>query len=562
MTSKSKRINFSLVPTDIPNLRLLSNTSTLKNYLYTTLQHLPDGHTYPPVYIRATQSVWATSHLEHRQSTFASGGFGLFTKIDLPENTLLGFYGGQISSSIPADTSYVLELSRSSPYYCKHVDAKDFLHQGGYLGLINEYIWSLDSYDPHTLQNCKFSLDGTGAVYTTRDIPAGTELTIYLGPSYDWSSLIYIILSEYLLTYGLPPIDFSDMRSSPLPHIIAAMTDITVDTTSPWHYRRRNKPALNVCTTPAYPKPRLLLEHLPQLHSEWIRFPHSDVTAYMSRLDQIRPPSHLPEPIWRQLGSQLSHKAHYTQATMSFLTMTIRRVLPSSHYILTQSDTDKLMQHSFVPPPGYEAYSVIFNTNNTWQLYHLDTTLSLSYFINPKSFSSLNVQLHTRFTSQLLPLSYDQPVTVHSVDTPMIPDVYISGPFVLYMVLAYYLHWPIPNTINSIKHFHSNLFHSMLQDSYTFTPGSTPLVTIPTSVKLIHHLPDVSQPFKSISSTVQPVTPSPTPDHYTVLPLRSSASSSPLSQITCSQTTLLSPTPIFTPERICQLLHKPGLRHW
>ena len=71
------------------------------------------------------------------------------------ENTLLGFYGGPISSSIPANTSYVLELSRSTPYYCKlaYVDVQEFLHQGGYLGLINEYIWTIDSYDPHSLQN-------------------------------------------------------------------------------------------------------------------------------------------------------------------------------------------------------------------------------------------------------------------------------------------------------------------------------------------------------------------------------------------------------------------------
>ena len=232
---KSSLPNLSLDPTDIPNLRLLSSTTALQNYLYTTLSHNSEGLLYPPTHIARRQTNWAKKYLQVRPSTFTGGGNGLFTTITLPENTLLGFYGGILTRSPPSN-SYVFELSRHKPKYCTMVDASAHLSTRGYLGYINEYIWTLNHYDPHALQNCRFSSDGTGAVYTTTDIQAGSELTIYLGPDYDWLDLKHSITQSYLATYP----------STDQPSYNDVLSMVSSDTTSAWHFRRLNKPPLRL----------------------------------------------------------------------------------------------------------------------------------------------------------------------------------------------------------------------------------------------------------------------------------------------------------------------------
>jgi len=84
--------NLSLDPTDIPKQRLLSTNKALQNYLYTTLAHISDGATYPPAHIARRQTNWAKKFLRIQPSTFIGGDNGLFTTVNLPENTLLGFY--------------------------------------------------------------------------------------------------------------------------------------------------------------------------------------------------------------------------------------------------------------------------------------------------------------------------------------------------------------------------------------------------------------------------------------------------------------------------------------
>jgi hypothetical protein len=63
-------------------------------------------------------------------------------------------------------------------------------------------------------QNCRFLMNGTGIVVTTTAISAGTELTIYLGPSYDWSNLCYTLYRNAALHLGLLPLPALDIQPS------------------------------------------------------------------------------------------------------------------------------------------------------------------------------------------------------------------------------------------------------------------------------------------------------------------------------------------------------------
>jgi len=605
---KSTHLNLSLDRTDIPKLRLLSTTPTLQNYLYTTLCTLPDGSLYPPRSIRTRQTRWAAEHLEARPSRFAGGGLGLFAKSPLPENTLLGFYGGTITSTLPADTSYALELSRPKPFYKKNVDAKAHLKTHGYLGLINEYIWTLDVYDPHSAQNCKFALDGTGAVYTTCDIQVGTELTIYLGSGYNWASLIDATLNTYLLEHGYHSISSADINTTTTPHVLAAIYLISTDKSSPWHFRRRNKPALQINYSPQRPKLHLSSLNLPRTYQQWTRYPHSDATSYIRRLRTVSLPAHLPRSIWLQLGSPLSHLNHYSSQTISYIISKLHSPFHHTVHFLSPSDTDNLCRGSYIPPDDTPAvYYVIFQRHNTWCLYSLDITESFAFLIDPRSTSTLNIQLHTSFASQLL----SKTTATHSINlctvlTPTIPDSYMSGPFVVYMMTSFFQSWPIPQSIHAIKYFHANLFHSSLLDSFTADEGSisespdinrtdTYITTrygslidnsqslIPLSQSLSQNPPtltETSSPHALISapgslntsqlnspalSTKRRLSPSPlsssaTPAHRVIV-LRQPVLSSPsFSQISSSPSPILSSTPTFVPERICASLHKQGIR--
>ncbi len=578
----------------------------LKNHLYTTLSTLPDGSLYPPKSIRSRQTRWAAEHLEKKPSRFAGGGFGLFAKSPLPENTLLGFYGGKITNALPADTSYALELSRPKPFYKKNVDAKDYLNEHGYLGLINEYIWTLDSYDPHSVQNCKFALDGTGAVYTTCEIQVGTELTIYLGSDYNWSSLIKATLNDYLIHHGHQPLTSAEITTTTTPHVLAALYTITADKSSPWHFRRRNKPALQINLSPKHPKYRLRHSNLPKTHAQWIRHPHSDATAYITRLHTITPPAHLPRSTWLQLGSPLSHSNHYTSHTISYVVSKLHSPFHPSVHFLSPADTDKLCQGTFVPPDVTPSlYHVIFQRNNTWWLYFLDIAESCAVLIDPRSPSTLNTQLHTFFATQLLSKSTTQhSINICSVSTPTIPDSYMSGPFAVYMLTSFFQSWPLPQSINAIKHFHANLFHSSLLDSFTADEGS--IESSPDVHRSTFHLtttygsiaecsqdpptmssrhlsahsqtspmpshsggdttPKSHQTLSQLSSisigTKRPLAqcrPSPNLSSQMIV-LRQPLSSSSLSQISKTPSTQPSLTPTFLPERICANLHKQGIR--
>ena len=205
----------------------LTSNPTLVNYLK---QYLALPHTYyPPRHIQRTQQRWARRHLEARPSTFANGGFGLFALTDLPEGTILGVYGGQLHTHSPAYTDYALQLTSPSPQYNKYVDASSTLTSYGYLGFINEYIWTHDTYDPMSTQNCRFLTNGTGIVVTTTDISADTELTIYLGPSYDWSNLCYTLYQQEALAVGINPTPIDRIVPCTSHHnIISAISDVTL----------------------------------------------------------------------------------------------------------------------------------------------------------------------------------------------------------------------------------------------------------------------------------------------------------------------------------------------
>jgi len=122
---------------------------------------------------------------------------------------------------------------------------------------------------------------------------------------------------------------------------------------------------------------------------------------------------------------------------MDCLIDSIRPLLPSSLYVLSQAESLQLL-HRYrsysTSPRSHTAYLSIFQQNNTWQLYLLDLTRSISYLIDPKSKTSLNVQLQSQFAEQLIPSDRNSPVRLHTLETPMVPDVHISGPFILYML--------------------------------------------------------------------------------------------------------------------------------
>jgi hypothetical protein len=305
----SSNSNFYLDYTNIPSTRLLSSSPSFKNYLKTTLHDLTPGSIYPPLQVRQRQTAWAKKYLYTQPSSFVNGGAGLFSHIDLPENTVLGCYGGTINTQFVA-SDYSLLLSSTKPFYQLYVDAQDHLQTFGYLGLINEYIWTLAVYDPHVVQNCKFTTDGTGMVYTTKDIPAGTELTLYLGDQYNWDSLIYQLLLQLHSMFNIPKPSLTEYltakhSSSPSP-LSSAIATITTDTTSDFHYRRLNRPRLHVAKFQQLAKIQVS-SSLPSDYADWYKPPHSSILRYCDHIQSQLLPSHLDISVWKTLTMPLSH---------------------------------------------------------------------------------------------------------------------------------------------------------------------------------------------------------------------------------------------------------------
>jgi hypothetical protein len=70
-----------------------------------------------------------------------------------------------------------------------------------YTSYINEYIWSSDTDEGKQLNNCYISQD-LGMLRASREIEKGDELTLYLGPEYDWDTYKYFLIVNCIQTIG------------------------------------------------------------------------------------------------------------------------------------------------------------------------------------------------------------------------------------------------------------------------------------------------------------------------------------------------------------------------
>lgn len=139
-----------------------------------------------------------------KKSSISNAGKGVFTTIPLKKNYLVGEYKGKVYTKKQynenidnvQDSMYVLEVYKTNSHKCYYVDAVD-VKTANHTRFINapnkvkdenckfEYIFS---NTPNITNKKKIR---TPVVYTTKDIPANTELFVDYGEDY-WSAFAHL----------------------------------------------------------------------------------------------------------------------------------------------------------------------------------------------------------------------------------------------------------------------------------------------------------------------------------------------------------------------------------
>ena len=155
----------------------------------------------PPMDVITAQTALFSSIFAIKRSKFASGGWGLFAKIPIKPRHL-GFYVGMVTASEAGLYPMQLEIDRKYP--CRIVDGTpppgtpSMSHA---LSYINEFIWVDDDadYAPAEAQN-KVVLDRhhSTAFSLRSTVSAGEELTIDLGPDYNWDDYKFSLITNIL----------------------------------------------------------------------------------------------------------------------------------------------------------------------------------------------------------------------------------------------------------------------------------------------------------------------------------------------------------------------------
>lgn len=126
--------------------------------------------------------AWFAKHGAHVGPSLIPGaGDGVFTRVHLPRDTLLGWYRGELidedeyARRYPRGTraTYVLEVNGSDG--ALFVDARNPAHRN-WTAMVN------DAHGTGFKINC--AITASGAIKTTRAIAAGSELLISYGKAY------------------------------------------------------------------------------------------------------------------------------------------------------------------------------------------------------------------------------------------------------------------------------------------------------------------------------------------------------------------------------------------
>jgi len=120
------------------------------------------------------QKVTDPNHPEH-------GKFGVFAKVALDKNKVLGEYTGAIQLTDTKKTSGFASILFDNYVHSVDVDAEKI---GNEFRFLNDYRGTSISRPNVTLSATVFNGEWHIAVLTTRIIPRGTELVVDYGPTY------------------------------------------------------------------------------------------------------------------------------------------------------------------------------------------------------------------------------------------------------------------------------------------------------------------------------------------------------------------------------------------
>lgn len=115
--------------------------------------------------------------LEVKPSSIKVAGSGLFTNMDLPANTIVMYYEGEVCS----EAEYERRAAADECTYMKYVVNRDMYVDGAKAGSSKARFINHKSKD-----ECQLDWGDDGAIFTLRAVKAGEELFINYGENY-WS---------------------------------------------------------------------------------------------------------------------------------------------------------------------------------------------------------------------------------------------------------------------------------------------------------------------------------------------------------------------------------------